>query len=201
MSRNNIRVSNERKTKANKTKAQSKEVKDRCKDRCKDLLTALTKRSNPFVTDCEKFSEASNKFVIYCEGCNGRADMSASILNIFVSYITIYVYFWKQYIYLNDGICSFQYQLEESLDKIITVRNTMKHEASALIQMNIEAGGQDNFTDTSVEGIYNFYASNNLHDDDFLMVFESTVKDKLQAEGKNITNSVKRVVISLREKV
>jgi hypothetical protein len=91
MSRNNIRVSNERKTKANKTKAQSKEAK----------------RSNLFVTDCEKFSEASNKFEIYCEGCNGRADMSASILNIFVSYITIYVYFWKQYIYLNDVYAHF----------------------------------------------------------------------------------------------
>ena len=141
--------------------------------------------------ECKEFCDASNNFVTYCNGYKGRADnMSESILKIFVSYITIYVYFWKQYIYLNDGICSFQYQLDESLDKIITVRDSTLHEATAIIVMFINEGGQNNLTDTSLEGIYNFLASNDLNsmsDNDFLATLETTVKDPLQEAGQAIT--------------
>ena len=192
MSRSIRTVSNDRTKKEKKTVA---------RERCKKLLTALQERSKKFVKECKEFCDASNNFVTYCNGYKGRADhMSESILKIFASYITIYVYFWKQYIYLNDGICSFQYQLDESLDKIITVRDSTLHEATTIITMFINVGGQNNLTDTSLEGIYNFLASNNLNsmsDNDFLATLETTVKDPLQEAGQAITKSVKKVTDNL----
>ncbi len=65
--------------------------------------------------------------------------------------------------------------------------------------MIINLGGTNNFTDTSVEGIYNVYASYGSGDDDLLMHLEATVKDKLAAAGKNITNSVKQVTDKLNK--
>ena len=191
MSRNINRVSNERNTKAKKTKAQSKENRDRCNR----LLKALQKRSDDFVSDCEKFYDTSDKLVTFYE----TVDISASTLLIFRNYIIIYVYFWKQYIYLNDGICSFPYQLEECIDSIRTERNHELHELSNYCRLIINLGGTNNFTDTSVEGIYNVYASYGSGDDDLLMHLEATVKDKLAAAGKNITNSVKQVTDKLNK--
>ena len=190
MSRNNYRVSNERNTKANK--------KHQARERCNWLLEALQKRSDIFVSDCEKFYVTSDKLVTFYE----TVGMSASTLLIFKSYIIIYVYFWKQYIYLNDGICSFPYQLDEC-DSIRTERNNQLYELSHYCKLIIDLGGKNNFTDTSVEGIFNVCASYNLHDgdgvDDFVICLESTVKDKLAAAGKNIIDSVKRVTDKLNK--
>jgi len=192
MSRNKRILSNDRTTKAKKNKVVSIEA-----IRCEKLLQILRDRSSRFLIDCKKFSDASNNFVTYCTGYKGKTDMYESILKIFESYITVYVYFWKQYIYLNYGICSFQYQFQESLDKIITVRNTLKHETSAYIDMFIREGGQNYLTDASLEGIYNFYASNKLKDDDFLTILEATVKVDLQEAEKAITTSVEKVTENL----
>ena len=76
----------------------------------------------------------------------------------------------------------------------------MLHEATTIIVMFINKGGQNNLTDTSLEGIYNFLTSNNLtnmSDDDFLATLETTVKDPLQEAGQAITKSVKKVTDNL----
>ena len=52
-------------------------------------------------------------------------------------------------------------------------------------------------TDTSLEGIYNFYASKKLNDDDFLTILEATVKVDLQEAEKAITTSVEKVTENL----
>jgi hypothetical protein len=44
------------------------------RDRCKKLLTALQERSKKFVKECKEFCDASNNFVIYCNGYKGRAE-------------------------------------------------------------------------------------------------------------------------------
>jgi len=176
---------NDRKTKNKKAKVQSKE-----EIRCMELLKALQERSDFFMKGCKKFSDTSNKFVVYCKECQETAQ---STLSLFETFITIYVYYWKQYIYLYYGICSFQYQLEESLDNKRTVRDTTKHEVAPYIEMFIRVGGQNKLTDTSLEGIFNFFASNDLNDEDFLMTLEATVKVHLQEAENYITDSVKRV--------
>ena len=74
----------------------------------------------------------------------------------------------------------------------------MLHETTTIIVMFINKGGQNNLTDTSLEGIYNFLASNDLNsmsDNDFLATLETTVKDPLQEAGQAITKSVKKVII------
>jgi hypothetical protein len=195
MSRNNRIVSTDRTKKVKKTKDESRLARVRCKK----LLKALQERSTRFVNECEKFSDASNNFVTYCNRHIGTADMNKSVLKIFVSYIIIYVYYWKEYFYLNYGICSFQYQLEQSLDKIITVRDTTLHEVASYIDLFIREGGQNKLTDTSLEGIYNFYASNDLTDDDLLTILEGTLKLQLQQAEQAITESVKKVADNLNK--
>ena len=63
--------------------------------------------------------------------------------------------------------------------------------------MFIREGGQNYLTDTSLEGIYNFYASKKLNDDDFLTILEATVKVDLQEAEKAITTSVEKVTENL----
>jgi hypothetical protein len=66
-----------------------------------------------------------------------------------------------------------------------------------MIVMFIKVGGQNNLTDTSLEGIYNFFAINNLtkmSDQDFLGILETTVKDQA---GQTLTKSVKKVTDTL----
>jgi hypothetical protein len=49
----------------------------------------------------------------------------------------------------------------------------------------------------SLEGIYNFFASNDLTDDDFLTILEDTLKNQLQQAEQAITESVKKVADNL----
>ena len=49
----------------------------------------------------------------------------------------------------------------------------------------------------SLEGIYNFFTSNDLTDDDFLTILEGTLKNQLQQAEQAITESVKKVADNL----
>jgi hypothetical protein len=91
------------------------------------------------------------------------------------------------------------HQLEQSLDKIITIRDTTLHEVASYIDLFIREGGQNKLTDTSLEGIYNFYASNDLTDDDLLTILEGTLKLQLQQAEQAITESVKKVADNLNK--
>ena len=50
-----------------------------------------------------------------------------------------------------------------------------------------------------LEGIYNFFASNDLTDDDFLTILEDTLKNQLQQAEQAITESVKKVADNLNK--
>ena len=51
----------------------------------------------------------------------------------------------------------------------------------------------------SLEGIYNFFTSNDLTDDDFLTILEGTLKNQWQQAEQAITEPVKKVADNLNK--
>jgi hypothetical protein len=114
----------------------------------------------------------------------------------FELFLLLYGQLWKNYLFLQEGICFYEYQ--ENMNDSTTTRNEKYRELSESTKRMLELGGK--LTDVSVDGIYNFYKCNRINDDhDSLMLFEGSTVHRLEENGLSIKKSVGALAEQLRK--